>query len=169
VLLTLGMTALLLAGAWYGRAFIPPAPLAMPETAVGHGTVGSYECLPASKHVLDAKQLDGLRCGSMLREPGGLKEAVVHVWTHRGIRLGEPIVPDVLLCDDPDAVVARSQFPPERLPADPTGKWACATYTVGGQLVGIRKFEVLGQPAAQTPKIETPALRDAGAGAGPSD
>ena len=62
---------------------IPPAPLAMPETAVGHGTLGSYECLPASKHAIRANQLDGLRCGSLLREPGGLKEPVVHVWTHR--------------------------------------------------------------------------------------
>ena len=33
-----------------GARSIPPAPLAMPETAVGHGTPGSYECLPASKH-----------------------------------------------------------------------------------------------------------------------
>ena len=29
------------------------------------------------------------------------------------------------------------------LPKDPTGKWACKTYTVGGQLVGLRKFEVV--------------------------
>jgi len=29
------------------------------------------------------------------------------------------------------------------MPADPSGKWACTTMTVGGQLVGVRKFEVL--------------------------
>lgn len=168
-LLTLAMTGALLAGVWYGRWLIPPAPLAMSETAVGHGTAGTYECLPASKHVIDSQRLDGLRCGSMLREPGGLKEPVVHVWTHRGARLGDAILPDVLECDAPDAVVARSRFPPDRLPADPTGKWACATYTIGGQLVGIRKFVVVGAANAEAPKAQTPAPRDAGAGDAPSD
>jgi len=165
-ILTLGMTGLLLAGVWYGRFVIPPAPLAMPETAIGHGTQGSYECLPASKHVIQATELDGLRCGSMLREPGGLKEPIVHVWTHRGKALGEAITPDVLQCDDPEAVVARSTFPAARMPADPTGTWSCATYTIGGQLVGLRKFKVVGAPgtATPTPKTETPALHNTGAG-----
>jgi hypothetical protein len=171
--LMLGMTALLLAGVTYGKRVIPPAPLAMSETTVGHGTLGSYECLPPSKHMIRASQLDGLRCGSMLREPGGLKEAVVHVWTHRGHAVGPAIRPDVLVCDDGDAVVVRSYLPKDRLPADPTGKWACETYTAGGQLVGIRKFEVLtatGQHAAPddsagsgAPKTATPTP-DAGAG-----
>ena len=45
---------------------------------------------------------------------------------------------------------------------DPTGKWSCETYTVGGQLVGLRKFEVLGEGSA-TPKTTTPTP-DAGVG-----
>jgi hypothetical protein len=175
VFLTLGTTAALLAGVWYGRVVIPPAPLAMFETSVGHGTAGSYECLPASKHVIDASQLDGLRCGSMLREPGGIKEPVVHVWTHRGVRIGTPMQPDTLQCDDHESVVALTRFPAELLPADPTGKWACATYTIGGQLVGIRKFVVEragGAPAGgtgePTPKPTTPA-QDAGVTDAPTD
>ena len=83
-LLTVGSTVGLLGVVWYGRAFIPPAPLAMPEIAVGHGTLGIYECMPGSTHEIRANQLDGLRCGSLLREPGGLKEDVVHVWSYRG-------------------------------------------------------------------------------------
>jgi hypothetical protein len=166
-LLTLATTAGLLAAVWYGRRAIPPAPLAMPETTVGHGSAGSYECLPASKHVIDATQLDGLRCGSMLREPGGLKEPVVHVWSHNGARIGGALKPDILQCDDPDTVVVRSRFPAELMPADPTGKWSCATLTVGGQLVGVRKFEVVGKPVptpAPTPSaIPATSRRDAGA------
>jgi hypothetical protein len=162
-LLTIGTTIGLLAGVYYGRAFIPPAPLAMPETSVGHGTTGSYECLPGSKHALRANRLDGLRCGSMLREPGGLKEPIVHVWTHGALRV--EIKPDELQCDDGDATVFRSNFPQDQLPSNPAGKWTCATYTIGGQLVGLRKFEVLPAddiPAA--PKPETPAPGDAGVG-----
>jgi hypothetical protein len=167
-LLTVGMTAALLAAVWYGRTFVPPAPLAMPETAVGHGTAGSYECLPASKHVIDATQLDGLRCGSMLREPGGLKEAVVHIWTFRGERIGEPIKPDMSECDDPEAVVARSRFPQELMPTDPSGTWSCSTYTVGGQLVGLRKF-IVRRDATMAPTAETAPRSDAGVGDAPRD
>ena len=142
-IITLASTGALLAGVWYGRTAVPPAPLAMPEIAVGHGTAGSYECLPASAHRLPADQLDGLRCGSLVREPGGLKEPLVHVWTLRGRRLLE-IEPTRLACDsDRDTEVWVSKFPKEELPKDPVGRWSCLTYTHGGQLVGIRKFEVI--------------------------
>jgi len=140
-LLVIGITAALLGAVWYGRTLVPPAPLSMPETAVGHGTKGSYECLPPSKHAMRANQLDGLRCGSMLREPGGIKESVVHVWRRNGHELwrGSPVR---VRCDGED-VVFVSEMPKGEIPSDPTGKWSCTTYTEGGQLVGVRKFEVL--------------------------
>ena len=140
-ILTVGTTAGLLALVWYGRVAIPPAPLAMPETAVGHGTLGSYECLPASKHQIRADQLDGLRCGSLLREPGGLKEPLVHVWLQGGVELAR-VTPERVQCDG-DSIVYRSAFPTERLPPKPAGKWICETQTAGGQLVGARTFFVL--------------------------
>jgi len=140
-LLTLAMTGAMLAAVWYGRTFIPPAPLAMAETTVGHGTPGSYECLPASKHAIRATELDNLRCGSLLREPGGLKEPVIHVWLHKGHEVAR-ISPDRLHCDG-DGDVFRSYIPKDKLPKDPTGAWSCETFTVGGQLVGVRKFDVV--------------------------
>ncbi|MEO8702587.1 MAG: DUF5924 family protein [Kofleriaceae bacterium] len=162
-LLTLGTTGGLFVAVFIGRSLIPPAPLAMPETSVGHGTRSSYECLPASKHAMRAHQLDHLRCGSMLREPGGLKERVEHVWSHRGRELAR-VMPDQLACDG-DAEVFISEFPTGAMPADPTGMWSCTTYTVGGQLVGLRKFEVLTKDGTS---IETPAAPgDAGAGDAP--
>jgi hypothetical protein len=159
-ILTLAMTGVMLAAVWYGRWAIPPAPLAMTETAVGHGTLGSYECLPGSKHAIRANQLDNLRCGSLLREPGGLKEPVLHVWTHRGNELAR-LSPEHLRCDG-DGVVFRSYFPPDKLPADPTGLWSCTTVTVGGQLVGVRKFEVLTAEGRSTLEAPASAPRDAG-------
>jgi hypothetical protein len=164
--ITVALTGALLAGVSYGKRFIPPAPLAMTESAVGHGTAGSYECLPASAHRIPATQLDGLRCGSLLREPGGLKESVVHVWMFRGHELAR-VTPDRLTCDG-DGVVFRSMFPPEKLPKDPDGLWACETYTQGGQLVGVKKFHVTGAPAAKPapppgPPPAAPAPHDAGA------
>lgn len=143
VLLTITLTGALLGAVWFGRTLIPPAPLAMPETAVGHGTTGSYECLPPSKHTMRVHQLDGMRCGSLLREPGGIKEPVEHSWRHQGRELRR-VTPDQLECDG-YGVVFRSTFPQEAMPADPIGKWQCITYTRGGQLVGVRKFNVVGR------------------------
>src|SRR5262245_30654044 len=77
VLLVLLATAGLFGAVWIGRGAVPPVPMAMTETAVGHGTVGSEECLPPSKHVMrvaPSMGVIGLRCGSLLREPGGIKE-----------------------------------------------------------------------------------------------
>jgi hypothetical protein len=141
LLLTVTMTGALLGAVWFGRVFIPPAPLAMPETSVGHGDESTYECLPGNKHVMRAHQLDKLRCGSLLTEPGGLKEAVVHAWTHAGRELIR-VTPQRLSCDG-DGAVFRSYFPDRLMPKDPTGKWACTTFTIGGQLVGVRKFQVI--------------------------
>ena len=142
VLLVVVVTGGLVTAAWYGRTLVPPAPLAMLETAVGHGTIGSYECLPGSKHQIRSSQTDGLRCGSMLREPGGLKEDVIHIWSRRGRELAR-LTPERMTCNDGDGVVVRSFFPMAEMPADPTGKWACTTMTVGGQLVGVRRFEIV--------------------------
>jgi hypothetical protein len=146
IVITLVTTLGLFTAVVYGRAAIPPAPLAMPETAVGHGTYGSYECLPPSKHQLGANQLDGLRCGSMLVEPGGVKEDVVHVWKHRG-RTVARLVPIALQCDG-EAVVYRSEL--KELPEDRLGTWQCVTETVGGQLVGVRQFTIVA-PAPEPP------------------
>jgi hypothetical protein len=156
IVITLGTTIALFAAVAYGRAAIPPAPLAMAETAVGHGSPGSYECLPGSKHELRKDQLDGLRCGSMLVEPGGVKEDVVHVWKHRG-RTVARLVPEALSCDG-EAAVYRSTL--KQLPEDPLGKWQCITETVGGQLVGVRNFQIIEPPPAPPPNLGTPV--DAG-------
>ena len=142
VLLTLLATGGMFGAVWVGRGLVPPAPLAMTEAAVGHGTLGSEECLPPSKHVIRAEAIDGLRCGSLLREPGGIKEDVVHIWTVNGRVLAE-LPPEKLTCDGAEEVVYRSFLPAGTLPRDPSGRWACTVKTVGGQLVGVRKFDVV--------------------------
>jgi Family of unknown function (DUF5924) len=146
--LTIAATAGLFAAVSIGRRAVPPAPLSMPETAVGHGSYGSYECMPPSKHVLRRTQLDGLRCGSLLVEPGGIKERVVHYWRHDGISIR--IDPDRRPCDG-DGAVFVSELPLSQLPADPEGVWTCVTETVGGQLVGSRRFTIVG--ANGTPHV----------------
>ena len=163
VLLVVVATGVLLGAVWFGRQFVPPAPLAMVEIAVGHGTIGSYECLPGSKHEIRTDQMDGLRCGSMLREPGGLKEEVVHIWSRRGREITR-VTPEHMRCNDGDGEVFRSVFPMSEMPADPIGKWSCTTMTVGGQLVGVRKFTVVtpdGRPLEEPLRAPRDAAPDA--------
>ena len=162
-ILTLVMTGSLLGAVWYGRAFIPPAPLAMPETSVGHGGYGEFECLPASKHQIRIDQLDKLRCGSLLREPGGLKEPVVHVWLHGATEVSRQ-TPTRFACDG-DGIVYRSELEPAAMPKDPLGKWTCETWTIGGQLVGVRNFEIIPKDGPRPEKTEQGSAappRDAG-------
>ncbi len=148
IAITFGVTGLMILGAYFGRAAVPPTPLAMIAGAVGHGTEGSYECVPASKRVLRGAQLDGLRCGALLSKPGGLTEPIVHRWTHgrRLVYVTEPARVDG--CDE-EGPVYRSYLPPSRLPADPTGSWTCKTETMDGQLVGMRRFKVIAPPTTR--------------------
>jgi hypothetical protein len=148
----LAATAGLLFVASEGRVAIPPAPLAMLETAVGHGSLGSYECMPASKQRIPSTQLDGLRCGSFVSEPGGIKEAIEQRYLHRGVEVYR-VRATALSCDGDGVgrVVMRSTLPQEKLPQHPEGPWQCATYTASGQLVGLRRFEVVAAGPGEGP------------------
>jgi len=162
IVLTIGATAALLLLVWFGRVLVPPAPLAMTETSVGHGTRGSYECMPSSKHSIRESQLDGLRCGSWLVEPGGVKEGVVHVWKH-GHDVVARLVPQKVECDG-EGVVYLSELPLVDRPHDPKGKWQCITETEGGQLVGHRVFWVIAATGAEpAANDDAAAVHDAGA------
>jgi Family of unknown function (DUF5924) len=154
-LATVAVTVVLVALASLGRIAVPPAPLALLESTVGHGSFGSYECMPASKRRLLASELDGLRCGSFVFEPGGVKEAIEHHYLLAG-RLVFKVRATALSCDGNahDRVVFRSAFPAAALPVAPQGRWQCATYTESGQQVGIRRFEVIALP---TPAQSAPA------------
>jgi hypothetical protein len=68
------------------------------------------------------------------------------VWTHNGRELVS-LTPAKLEACDGDGVVYRSEFPDGLMPTDPTGKWACTTFTLHRQLVGVRKFRVVGKDA----------------------
>ena len=149
----------LIAAAWYGRAFVPPVPMSLSDGAVGHGSESSYECLPGRKLRLRADQLDGLRCGSSVTEPGGVRDGVIHVWRHGGrpvARLVPQLVPGCA-----DERVFRSYFPQEDLPKDPTGRWSCHVETRDGQLVGIMGFRVVANPAAAATTSTDKPLLDA--------
>jgi hypothetical protein len=123
--------------------------------------------MPSSAHVIRRSHLDGLRCGSWLVEPGGVKDHIVHDWYHRGSLVAHIDRPSAVACEG-EGTVLVSELPPASLPADPTGHWRCVTRTAHGQLVGLRDFTV----AADRPSLPgLPTYFGGGpvdAGAGPS-
>ncbi len=132
-------TAGLCAACYLGRAFVPPAPMAMAAGGIGHGSAGSYECIPGPMREMPDTQLDGLRCITEISEPGGINDQVVHVWLHNGHELARRIPEAVPRCP---GEVMRSELLDSELPAKPSGLWSCRVETSDGQLVGLIKVLV---------------------------
>ena len=145
--LVMGATFGLCAAAWYGRAWIPPAPLAMSEGAVGSGTPGSHETLPGKKMRIRKSELDHLRCGSLLTEPGGLRDRIVHVWRFRGETFAR-LEPSRVPTDEAGVLLLSSLT---TLPPNPVGDWSCSVETDDGQLVGRMGFAILPDLATAPP------------------
>jgi len=138
--LTIGGTALLAIGAHYAAPYIPPAPLAMAEGGVSHGTPGSYEEVPGHKTAIPVSQLDGLRCVTRLTKPGGLHDAIVHEWQH-GDRTWR-VEPDRIEGPHVRGFLFRSYGPDLSKMRDPLGDWACRVETGDGQLIGLLRFRI---------------------------
>ena len=123
--------------------------MAMAAGGIGHGTKGSYECIPGPVRTIKEKQLDNLRCVSEVAEPGGIKDSLVHVWKHRGEEFLRVTPDKVHRCP---GTVLISELEPEAMPKNPTGAWSCSVQTTDGQLVGLRSFDVPKPRSDKKPK-----------------
>ena len=84
------------------------------------------------------------------------------MWKLDGKVLGS-LEPDRL--SECDGMVFRSEFPADKVPEDPAGKWSCVVQTKDGQLLGVMSFKVKGPKKAESAKPTTGA-KDAGVGSG---
>jgi hypothetical protein len=149
--LTFGVTAALVLAAYFGRAAIPPAPLAMAHGSVGHGAPGQYECVPGPVEEMRADQMEELRCVTHLSAPGGLRDDVVHVW-----RAGSEVLAQHTPAPMPgcSGTVLRSMLGEDRLPADRRGRWSCTAETAEGQMIGRVSWTVVAPPSAPRTRSE---------------
>lgn len=153
------------AGCFFGRVLVPPAPMAMAAGGIGHGSPGSYECVPGPLRVIQSDELDGLRCVTEITEPGGIHDKIVHVWSHDGDEILREMPRPMPNCDE---AVVKSELPRDRMPTSVEGRWSCRVETGDGQLVGLLAFRVpkaAASKASATPPTESPKDSDAG----PSD
>lgn len=132
-------TGLLIAGAYYGAPHVPPAPLAMAQGGVSHGTSGSEEVVPGHKDVISREKLTGLRCVTKLTKPGGVHDEILHIWQHGGSNWIIP--PERVITDSARDFVYRST-PSATSLQNPIGDWVCRVETADGQLVGRLTFRI---------------------------
>ncbi len=145
--LVIGATSALLVGCYFGRSFVPPAPMGMGAGGIGHGTPGTYECVPGPVEGLSVDTLQELRCVTKINEPGGLNDDVVHVWLHEGKELVRKSPDKMQGCS---GEVLRSYLEPAEMPESRAGKWQCRVETEDGQLVGLVSFAVPKKDATNT-------------------
>ncbi len=139
MLYTVAATGLLTLGSLYAAPYVPPAPLAMSDGGVSHGTAGSYEEVPGHKELIPADKLDGLRCVTRLTQPGKLNDAIQHVWRRDDGTVIKP--PTRQVPSNERGMVFRSEL--VRPPKNPVGKWECRVETADGQLIGRRGFKIV--------------------------
>lgn len=126
-------------GCYFGRSLVPPAPMGMSAGGIGHGTPGSYECVPGPIRQMRAQEVNGLRCVSEISAPGGMNDQLVHRWVHNGKELARRSPAQMGTCA---GVVLRSELSDSELPRHLQGEWSCRVETEDGQLVGLMKFVV---------------------------
>lgn len=139
LLLVVACTGLLATACYLGRVFVPPAPLGMTAGGIGHGTPGSYECVPGPIRTMRHDQVNGLRCVTEISEPGGINDALVHRWILDGSEIARKTPSQMADCP---GMMLRSELDESELPGDVRGKWSCRLETGDGQLVGLMKFVV---------------------------
>ncbi|HUS68662.1 MAG TPA: DUF5924 family protein [Kofleriaceae bacterium] len=134
MLMTAGVTGVLVLAVYFGRFAVPPAPMAMPHAGVGHGAPGQYECVPGPVDRMSRDQLDQLRCVTQINDPSHTGDTIVHVWRAGGRVLSRQ-TPELMEGSCPGGVY-RSYLGEARLPEEPRATWSCTAETADGQLVG---------------------------------
>jgi hypothetical protein len=127
--------------AWAGRGWIPPVPLFIARATMTWD-VGTVESLEPNLGAIRAEDLRqrGLVAYTAIYAPGGLTQAVHHVW-----RREDKVVDVVRL--SPVHGGRRGGFRTfsrkTAFPADPVGRWTVDVVTASDQLIGRLRFRVV--------------------------
>lgn len=131
-----------LAGAYFGRAYVPPVAMHVEGGAAGPALLDdgrlSIEATALHQSVVEKD----LYVVTTVLVPGGRGDKLVHVWRkdHEVIQRSEDV--DVRPDDKAGRVRLRSKLEPDNLPEETAGRWSVDVETTDGQLVGRVRFEV---------------------------
>lgn len=147
----LAVVALMLAlaaGGWLARLWVPPATLRMTEMAIAT-EIDARQRTPAGKlNELTVGELhrNGLFAYTAISAPLGLHERIHHVW----VRNGEEVDRIALEIDGGRKQGYRAWTHKRNFPPDPSGRWIVKVVTDTGQMIGILRFRITPDDAAQS-------------------
>jgi hypothetical protein len=139
VTVALGVVAAAVAAV--GRAWIPPAPLFMARAALVWDLpdLDAIEALPMTLPAAEVKER-GLVAYTAIYAPAGLRQAVSHVWRHRGQVIQVVSLAPVL---GGRRAGYRTYSRKTSFPEEPEGRWSVDVVTASGQLIGRLRFRIV--------------------------
>ncbi len=143
---SLGLTVMMVVGmgvaalGYAGRAWIPPVPLFLARTAIAWDVVNVDSLEPVAGAISAAElRQRGLVAYTAIYAPGGLSQAVQHVWRRDGEIVN---VVNLSPVRGGRREGYRTYSRKTAFPEDPTGRWTVDVTTSWGQLIGRLRFRV---------------------------
>lgn len=124
-----------------GRAWIPPAPLALASATIARD-VQDWQAIDPVGRTISAGELrerGSLVAYTAVYAPSGLRQPIVHVWRHEGRIVSQIRLAPVL---GGRREGFRTYSRKGEFPADPAGRWSVDVVTASGQLIGRVSFRV---------------------------
>ncbi|MCR9162301.1 MAG: DUF5924 family protein [Nannocystaceae bacterium] len=131
-----------LAGAYFGRAYVPPVAMHVASGAVGPDLLedGRLEVEATRMH---RSLVEGtLHAVTNVSIPGGRGDTLTHVWRKDGEVIHRFDKVRVDIAEGKGQVRLTSSLEPEHCPDDRVGQWWVDVETADGQVVGRVSFEV---------------------------
>ncbi|MDX1392304.1 MAG: DUF5924 family protein [Rheinheimera sp.] len=138
------LLAVLSAGLWQLRSFVPPASLRLTTITLSHHVDPEQRTPGQSITTLDAQSLQqqGLFSFTAVKAPRGLYEKIYHVWIHNGKQVDRIM----LNITGGREQGYRAWSHKQNFPPNPQGKWQVKVITESGQLIGLNRFTVTATP-----------------------
>lgn len=131
----LGLVAAVIGFAAVGGGFVPPAPLALEDQAIGTRITDHWVAEPVEAFETAPAQV---ACATAVSAPRGLRDDLVHEWRHEGQVVDR--IP--LRVRGGRKAGFRTWSIKKNLGARPEGAWACRVVTAGGRVVGEQGFRI---------------------------
>jgi hypothetical protein len=135
------IACLAMALVWYGRAAVPPAPLFLAHTVASRGVtdLAPVDVINGSVPAATVEEWGTLAAYTAVYAPGGLKQAIEHVWSRNGAVFARiPLSP----VSGGRAEGFRTYSVTRRLTQPIAGRYAVDVVTASGQLIGRLRFAV---------------------------
>ena len=135
------LACLAMALVWYGRALVPPAPLFLAHTVAARAVTDltPVDVIHDSVPAATVGEWGTLAAYTSVYAPGGLRQAIQHVWSRNGVVIARsPLSP----VSGGRAAGFRTYSVTRRLTPPIEGRYTVDVVTASGQLIGRLRFAV---------------------------